>query len=78
MSYIFYIFLFFTFSHVFKIFSFFTVFFFYIFTFLHLFKCFFATFRVARFTLQTRKLWLAGVATDRHARYLDLPECKVP
>ena len=26
-------------------------------------------FRVARLTLQTRKLWLVGVATDRHARY---------
>ena len=25
--------------------------------------------RVARLTLQTRKLWLAGVATDRNARY---------
>ena len=28
-----------------------------------------ATFRVARLTLQTRKLWLVGVATDRGARY---------
>ena len=30
----------------------------------------FATFRVARLTLQTRKLWLIGVATNRDARYL--------
>ena len=29
-----------------------------------------ATFRVATLTLQTRKLWLVDVATDRHARYL--------
>ena len=29
-----------------------------------------ATFSVARLTLQTRKLWLVGVATDRHPRYL--------
>ena len=28
---------------------------------------FIATFRVARLTLQTRKLWLVGVATDRDA-----------
>ena len=27
-----------------------------------------ATFRVARLTLQTRKLWLVGVATDCDAR----------
>ena len=26
-----------------------------------------ATFRVARLTVQTRKLWLVGVATDRNA-----------
>ena len=36
-----------------------------------LFACqFVATFRVARLTLQARKLWLVGVATDRDARYL--------
>ena len=29
-----------------------------------------ATFRVARLTLQTRKLWLVGIATLRDARYL--------
>ena len=29
---------------------------------------FVATFRVARLTLQTRKLWLVGVAADRNAR----------
>ena len=29
-----------------------------------------ATFRVARVTLQTPKLWLVGVATDRGARHL--------
>ena len=29
-----------------------------------------ATCRVARLTLQTRKLRLVGVATDRHARYI--------
>ena len=28
-----------------------------------------ATFRVARFTLQTPKLWLVGVATDRDTRH---------
>ena len=31
-----------------------------------------ATLWVARLTLQTRKLWLVGVATDREARYLGL------
>ena len=30
---------------------------------------FIATFRVARLTFQTRKLWLVGVATDRDARH---------
>ena len=30
---------------------------------------FVATFRVARLTLQTPKLWLVGVATDRGARH---------
>ena len=29
-----------------------------------------ATFRVVKLTLQTRELWLVGVATDRNARYL--------
>ena len=29
-----------------------------------------AIFRVERLTLQARKLWFVGVATDRHARYL--------
>ena len=29
----------------------------------------FATFRIARLTLQTPKLWLVGVATDRDARH---------
>ena len=40
---------------------------------------FVATFMVARLTLQTRKLLLVGVATDRNASVtLDLPECKEP
>ena len=36
----------------------------------------FAVFRIARFTLQTRKLWLVGVVTDRNARFFDLSQCK--
>ena len=36
---------------------------------------FVATFRVARLTLQTRTLWLAGVATVTRGTF-DLPECK--
>ena len=36
-----------------------------------------ATFRVARLTLQTRKLWLVGVATDHNARHpLTCPSAK--
>ena len=35
---------------------------------------FFATIRVARLTLQTRKLWLVDVVTDRDALWLALPE----
>ena len=38
--------------------------------FVHVHVFFFvATFRVARLTLQTPKLWLVGVATDRGARH---------
>ena len=36
---------------------------------------FVATFRVARLTLQTRTLWLVGVATVTRVTF-DLPECK--
>ena len=39
--------------------------------------CLVATFRVARLTLQTRKLWLVGVATDRDAP-LASPNVKNP
>ena len=37
-----------------------------------------ATFRVARLTSQTRKLWLVGLCRDRPSRAFDLHQCRQP